>query len=82
MQRKLCTRKIDELGRIVLPQEARTALGIKPRQSLDVLIEEDSIVIKNTKGPTCALCGESDATLIEVAHNHLCGDCISSIKAV
>ncbi len=82
MQRKLCTRKIDELGRIVLPQEARTALGIKPRQSLDVLIEEDSIVIKNTKGPTCALCGESDATLTEVAHNHLCGDCISSIKAV
>ena len=78
--KELCTRKIDELGRIVLPQEARTALGIKPRQSLDVLIEEDSIVIKNTKGPTCALCGESDATLIEVAHNHLCGIAFPQLK--
>ncbi|NMB01993.1 MAG: AbrB/MazE/SpoVT family DNA-binding domain-containing protein [Firmicutes bacterium] len=82
MQRKLCTRKIDELGRIVLPQEARTALGTKTGQSLDIFIEGDSIVIKNTGEPTCALCGESDATLTEVAHNHLCGDCISSIKAV
>ena len=44
--RKLCTRKVDELGRIVLPQEARAALEILDKQNLDVYIEEDAIIIK------------------------------------
>ena len=44
--RKLCTRKVDELGRIVLPQEARNALEILDKQNLDVYIEEDAIIIK------------------------------------
>lgn len=79
--RKLCTRKVDELGRIVLPQEARTALGILEKQNLDVYIEEDAIIIrKNCELPVCTLCGESENELIEVGHSLFCSDCISKIK--
>ena len=81
MQRKLCTRKADELGRIVLPLEARSALEIREKQNLDIYIEDDSIIIrKNNKQPICALCRESDSELEEIKHVYICSNCISEIK--
>lgn len=83
MQRKLCTRKIDELGRIVLPQEARNTLGIKTNQSLDIIVDEDSIIIKtNDVLPVCNLCGESELKLTEVEHSLVCSNCITKIKGL
>lgn len=77
------TRKIDELGRIALPQEVRTALGIKNRQSLDIYVKDSFIIIlNNADKPSCVLCGDSDAALIEAEHNLLCRNCISTIKAI
>ena len=83
MQRKLCTRKVDELGRIVLPLEARTALGIKEKQSFDIYIDEDSILLKrNNDLPICCLCGESEAQLTDVNHSLICSSCITKIKEI
>ena len=83
MQRKLCTRKIDELGRIVLPQEARTALGIKERQTLDVYIDEDTVFLKPNKDiPVCYLCGGSEEQLTEIDRHLICNQCIAKIKEV
>ncbi|MDD4474957.1 MAG: AbrB/MazE/SpoVT family DNA-binding domain-containing protein [Eubacteriales bacterium] len=83
MQRKLCTRKVDELGRVVLPQEARTALGIKEKQSFDIYIDEDIILLKiNNDIPVCCLCGESEVQLMEVNHSLLCNNCIAKIKEI
>jgi len=81
MVRKLCTRKIDELGRIVIPQEVRNILKINEKQSLDIYIEEDAIIIKkNCVLPVCTLCGESENKLLEVGNALVCSDCISKIK--
>jgi len=83
MQRKLCTRKIDELGRIVLPQEARNILKIKEKQNLDIFVDEDSILIKpNNDIPVCNLCGEADETITEVGHSLICSNCIAKIKEI
>ena len=83
MQRKICARKIDELGRIVLPQEARMALGIKEKQVLDVYIDEDTILLKLFNDiPICSLCGESDVQLTEVNHSLICNNCITKIKDI
>ena len=83
MQRKICARKIDELGRIVLPQEARMALGIKEKQALDVYIDEDTILLKLFNDiPICSLCGESDVQLTEVNHSLICNNCITKIKDI
>jgi transcriptional pleiotropic regulator of transition state genes len=83
MQRKLCTRKIDELGRIVLPQEARNILEIKEKQSLDIFIDEDIILLKcNNDIPVCCLCGESEAQLTKVGQSLVCKECISKIKEI
>lgn len=38
-------RKIDSLGRIVIPKEIRKNLGIKDGESLEILIEEDKVIL-------------------------------------
>ena len=40
------TRRIDELGRIVIPKEIRSNLGIRDGELLEIFIENNSIVIK------------------------------------
>ena len=40
------TRKIDELGRIVIPKEIRRNLGIRDGESLEIYTDEDSIILK------------------------------------
>lgn len=81
MQRKVCTRKVDELGRIVLPQDARSALKIGEKQSLDIYLDDDSIIIrKNNKKPDCVLCGDSETQFVEIKRSYICTNCISEIK--
>ena len=40
------TRKIDELGRIVIPKEIRRNLGIRDGEALEIFIENDYICLK------------------------------------
>ena len=40
------TRKIDELGRIVIPKEIRKNLGIRNGEALEIFTNEDSIILK------------------------------------
>lgn len=39
-------RKIDELGRIVLPKEIRRNLGIRDGENLEIFVENDHILLK------------------------------------
>ena len=42
------TRKIDELGRIVLPIELRRGLGIGEKDALEIYVEDEKLSLKNT----------------------------------
>ena len=52
-------RKVDELGRIVLPIELRRTLGIDLRDPLEIYVEGESIVLKKYN-PTCIFCGSKE----------------------
>jgi bifunctional DNA-binding transcriptional regulator/antitoxin component of YhaV-PrlF toxin-antitoxin module len=79
----LCTRKADELGRIVLPLEARIACGVREEQNFDVYLDEYMILLKpNHDIPACHLCGESGERLEEAGHFLICGNCIIEISAL
>lgn len=41
-------RKVDELGRIVLPIEMRRTLDIAERDALEIYVEGASVILKNT----------------------------------
>ena len=52
------TRKVDELGRIVLPMELRRTLGIKEKDPIEIFVENENIIFKNMRGGVCAITGE------------------------
>ncbi len=72
----MVNRKIDELGRVVIPRDYREALSLTPQTPLTMDLVGDSIVIKK-RTLTCALCGAEIAEECKVA---LCDDCIRKVK--
>lgn len=73
METKIYTRRIDELGRIVLPREMRAALGMSEKTPVDICVDGDSIQIKkNNNIPQCCLCGETESKFKKADENNLC----------
>ena len=52
-------RRIDELGRVVLPIELRRNLGIMEKDPIEIYVDEDSIILKKY-APSCVFCGSSE----------------------
>ncbi|MCL2566032.1 MAG: AbrB/MazE/SpoVT family DNA-binding domain-containing protein [Defluviitaleaceae bacterium] len=52
-------RKVDELGRIVLPMELRRSLNIEIRDSLEICVEGDNIILKKYQ-PSDVFTGGTD----------------------
>lgn len=52
-------RKIDDLGRIVLPKELRTMLDISERDSLEIFRDGNLIILQKYE-PSCVFCGDSE----------------------
>ena len=49
-------RKVDELGRIVLPIELRRTLDIAEKDALEIYVDGSTIVLKKYR-PSCIFCG-------------------------
>ena len=71
-------RKIDELGRIVLPIEIRNTLGIESRDSLEIFVEGDKIVLSKYQ-PCCLFCGNAQHVLY-FHGKMICRDCTEQMK--
>lgn len=71
-------RKIDSLGRIVIPKELRDTLGIEIRDSLEIYMDADAIMLKTCK-PACIICGEAGG-LVEYKGKKLCRKCINELE--
>ncbi|MFQ5555101.1 MAG: AbrB/MazE/SpoVT family DNA-binding domain-containing protein [Acidimicrobiia bacterium] len=52
-------RKIDDLGRIVIPAETRRLFGIREGDELAIAVDEDAIVIRKLDA-TCVFDGSTD----------------------
>lgn len=72
-------RKIDDLGRIVLPIELRRTLGISERDSLEIYVDQNNILLKKYE-PACIFCGSADNIAVYKDKN-VCGHCLEDIKA-
>jgi transcriptional pleiotropic regulator of transition state genes len=71
-------RKIDELGRIVLPIELRRNFDINERDSLEIFVENDFIILKKYE-LSCVFCGSSEnMTLFK--NRNVCSKCMEEIK--
>ena len=72
-------RKIDGLGRIVVPKEMRDRLFIEEGDPLDIMVEDDAIVIRKS-GSCCIFCGKSGERLIPFRGRSICPSCRSELK--
>ena len=71
-------RKVDELGRIVLPKEMRTTFDIKERDPIEIFVDGDNIILKKYN-PTCVFCGNSENIYIYSGKN-ICKNCLDDLK--
>ena len=61
-------RKVDELGRIVLPIELRRTLDIAEKDSLEIYVDGNTIVLKKYE-PSCIFCGNSKDVFVFKGRN-------------
>lgn len=70
------TRTIDNLGRIVLPKELRTAYGITPETPLEILTEGDAILLRKYRpADACVLCGAVSPNALTLHGKPVCPAC-------
>ena len=70
-------RKLDELGRIVLPIELRRTLNLLEKDAVEIFVEGDSIVLQKHE-ESCTFCGEAKH-LVEYRGKMICHNCIIAI---
>ncbi len=71
-------RRIDELGRIVLPIELRNKMDIKTKDSVEIFVEEDKIILKKYE-PACLFCGNADNVIL-FKGKLVCKQCLTDMN--
>ncbi len=71
-------RKLDDLGRVVIPREIRRSMGLMERDDLEIFVEGDQIILQKFS-PRCVFCG-CDEKLVNFYGKNLCKNCIEVIQ--
>ncbi|MBO5203838.1 MAG: AbrB/MazE/SpoVT family DNA-binding domain-containing protein [Clostridia bacterium] len=71
-------RKVDELGRIVLPIEIRKVLDIKQKDAIEIFTDADKIILQKYQ-PACVFCNNTD-DVVYFNGKRICSDCIKMLK--
>jgi len=80
---RICERKVDELGRIVLPSEVRSKLGWGTGDSVSLYyVDDDKLLLQLLErhpGQRCVFCGVTEAVKT-FKEKDICGSCLDTIK--
>lgn len=71
-------RKVDELGRIVVPMELRKTLDIKEKDPIEIFTEGDNIILRKFSD-SCIFCG-SDDDAVRYEGKIVCKKCLDKLK--
>ncbi|MHC1719132.1 MAG: AbrB/MazE/SpoVT family DNA-binding domain-containing protein [Clostridiaceae bacterium] len=72
-------RKMDPLGRIVLPIELRRALEITDNDAMEIFTEGDQIILKKY-APACIFCGNA-RNVTNYKGKNICDNCMEELKS-
>ena len=67
-------RKVDELGRVVIPIELRRTLNIEEKDSLEIYVDGDRIILQKYE-PSCVFCGNSQE-VENIKGKNVCRQCL------
>ena len=71
-------RRVDNLGRIVLPIELRRTLNIEIKDLLEIFVEGESVILRKYE-PTCVFCGE-DKRISNFRGKCVCANCLRDLQ--
>ncbi len=69
-------RKLDSLGRIVLPKSLRKELNINEGDEIEMYVNQEGNVILDKYVPRCIFCDESKTEVVEFRGKVVCNECI------
>jgi len=72
-------RKVDELGRVVLPIELRRTLDIAEKDSLEIYTEGTDMIILKKYMPACIFCNDAKDVVTYKGKN-ICKACLEELK--
>ena len=71
-------RKVDELGRIVLPIELRRTMDIAEKDAIEIYVDGASIILRKYE-PTCIFCGDAK-NVINYRGKNICPNFLKEMK--
>jgi len=71
-------RKVDELGRVVIPIELRRTLCIDEKDALEIYVDSDRIVLRKYE-PACVFCSNADG-VTNFKGKNVCRECLESMS--
>lgn len=72
-------RKVDELGRVVLPIELRRTLGIDEKDALEIYVDREKIILKKYE-PACVFCGNAE-DVQNFKGKNICRECLTAMAS-
>lgn len=71
-------RKVDELGRVVIPIELRRTLGIKIKDGLEIFVDGEKIILRKYE-PACIFCQNAE-NVVDYRGKMVCQECIQELN--
>lgn len=72
-------RKVDRLGRIVLPRELRRTLDIETEDSLEIYVNGTQIILQKYE-PACIFCGNAK-DIVNYKGKNICHECLAEMAS-
>ena len=73
-------RKVDELGRIVLPIELRRTLDIAEHDEMEIFIDGDQVILRKHK-QNCVFCSSAQG-LVQYKGKYICNKCVYNFHRI
>lgn len=73
-------RRVDELGRVVIPIEIRNQFNIVEKDPIEIYVDGSSIVLKKYE-PNCVFCGSTE-NLVEYKDKLVCNKCSKELTVL
>lgn len=73
-------RRVDPVGRVVIPMEIRRTLNIRQGDNIEILVQNDEILLRKP-AQACTFCG-SEKKLVAFKSHQVCQGCLQKIKSI
>ena len=80
--RLIATKKVDEIGRIMLPRSLRAKYRIKTSTSIDICVDDSGQIVLRKVEPCCVICGKMDDLKKLDSRDCVCIHCRARIREI